>query len=154
MSGKPKPELNYFLGDIKKLGMAAEHGFYYAWSGGSGAHTSRPRVSGGDGGGVGGGVGGGGGGEGGGGAGKGAAGKGGGVGVRGGGPKWEVINEHIDESWVKVAKGIMDVYTRRTSGTYTEKKGIAVLWHYRHADTEYASLQAKVSPFFLQKVVL
>ena len=103
---------------------------------------------------MGGGVGGGGGGEGGGAAGKGAAGKGGGVGVRGGGPKWEVINEHIDESWVKVAKGIMDVYTRRTSGTYTEKKGIAVLWHYRHADTEYASLQAKVSPFFLLKKIV
>jgi Trehalose-phosphatase len=39
----------------------------------------------------------------------------------------------------------MDIYVKRTHGTYIEEKGSAMLWQFRDADPEFGFLQSKVS---------
>jgi trehalose 6-phosphate synthase/phosphatase len=38
----------------------------------------------------------------------------------------------------------MDIYVKRTHGTYIEEKGSAMLWQFRDADPEFGFLQSKV----------
>eukprot|EP00612_Vaucheria_litorea_P006132 CAMPEP_0171470926 /NCGR_PEP_ID=MMETSP0946-20130122/414_1 /TAXON_ID=109269 /ORGANISM="Vaucheria litorea, Strain CCMP2940" /LENGTH=1149 /DNA_ID=CAMNT_0012000347 /DNA_START=172 /DNA_END=3621 /DNA_ORIENTATION=- len=57
--------------------------------------------------------------------------------------EWETLVAIHDQSWKELAKTIMDIYVKRTHGTYVEEKGSAVLWQYRDADPEFGFLQSK-----------
>jgi trehalose 6-phosphate synthase/phosphatase len=49
----------------------------------------------------------------------------------------------FDDSWKDLTNGIMSTYTLRTNGAYIERKGSSLVWHYRDADPDFGSLQAK-----------
>lgn len=49
----------------------------------------------------------------------------------------------FDSAWMQLARAIMDVYVKRTHGTYIEQKGSALLWQYRDADPEFGHMQSK-----------
>jgi trehalose-phosphatase len=56
---------------------------------------------------------------------------------------WEMMLPSFDSSWMELARAIMDVYVKRTHGTYIEQKGSALLWQYRDADPEFGHMQSK-----------
>lgn len=56
---------------------------------------------------------------------------------------WEMMLPAFDSSWMELARAIMDVYVKRTHGTYIEQKGSALLWQYRDADPEFGHMQSK-----------
>eukprot|EP01029_Cantina_marsupialis_P009241 TRINITY_DN2160_c0_g1_i1.p1 TRINITY_DN2160_c0_g1~~TRINITY_DN2160_c0_g1_i1.p1 ORF type:complete len:938 (-),score=163.23 TRINITY_DN2160_c0_g1_i1:414-3227(-) len=57
--------------------------------------------------------------------------------------EWEELLPHLDYSWKQLAFNLMSLYTKRTNGTYIEKKGSTILWQYRDADPEFGAFQAK-----------
>jgi trehalose 6-phosphate synthase/phosphatase len=57
--------------------------------------------------------------------------------------RWETLVPETDNSWRSLAISIMEVYTSRTHGSYTEETEMKVLWQYRDADPEFGYLQAK-----------
>ena len=58
-------------------------------------------------------------------------------------PRWQTLVNSADQSWKQMVRQIMDVYVQRTSGTYVEQKGTAILWQFRDADPEFGYLQSK-----------
>ncbi|EWM21423.1 trehalose phosphate synthase [Nannochloropsis gaditana] len=56
---------------------------------------------------------------------------------------WEMMLPSFDSSWMELTQAIMDVYVKRTHGTYIEQKGSALLWQYRDADPEFGHMQSK-----------
>jgi len=56
--------------------------------------------------------------------------------------KWELLGDFFDDSWMELTQKIVDVYTKRTCGTYIEKKGSTILWQYKDADPEFGQMQA------------
>jgi trehalose 6-phosphate synthase/phosphatase len=85
------------FGDVKGLGLAAEHGFYY--------RVPREHSE--------------------------------------GQPRWQTLLSSADQTWKQLVKQIMDVYVQRTSGTYVEHKGTAMIWQFRDADPEFGYMQSK-----------
>ena len=65
------------------------------------------------------------------------------VGGGGSGGGWEMMLPSFDSAWMQLARAIMDVYVKRTHGTYIEQKGSALLWQYRDADPEFGHMQSK-----------
>ena len=61
----------------------------------------------------------------------------------GSGGGWEMMLPSFDSAWMQLARAIMDVYVKRTHGTYIEQKGSALLWQYRDADPEFGHMQSK-----------
>ncbi|KAI9814285.1 MAG: threalose-6-phosphate phosphatase [Thelocarpon impressellum] len=57
--------------------------------------------------------------------------------------EWENLTEKFDMSWQKDVMEIFQHYTERTQGSFIERKRIALTWHYRRADPEYGSFQAR-----------
>ncbi len=47
-----------------------------------------------------------------------------------------------DDSWKSMIKSILELYTDRTPGTFTEEKEHSIVWHYRSADPDFARLRA------------
>lgn len=58
-------------------------------------------------------------------------------------PQWDTLVPTHDQSWQQLTKSIMDIYVKRTHGTYIEEKGSAMLWQFRDADPEFGYLQSK-----------
>ncbi|CAN0161897.1 unnamed protein product, partial [Ectocarpus sp. 4 AP-2014] len=116
ISGREKEELEKTLGDIKNLGLAAEHGLHFRFPGElkmSGGHldtgvstdTERDPSF-----------------------------------VK---RKWETLVALRDQSWKQLTRTIMNLYAQRTNGTYVVNKGSALLWQFRDADPEFGWLQSK-----------
>jgi trehalose 6-phosphate synthase/phosphatase len=117
VSGKDLYAVSSFFGNIKGLGLGAEHGFYYRWPKtdsiidensnnnistcmmGDDGQTLRSR--------------------------------------------WQTIHAIGDQTWKFAAKMIMDIYVQRTHGTYIEQKGNALIWQFRDADPEFGYMQSK-----------
>ena len=57
--------------------------------------------------------------------------------------KFQTMDAHFNLSWMDTAGEIMQVYTRRTTGSYIENKKFARLWRYSDADPDYGPLQAR-----------
>jgi trehalose 6-phosphate synthase/phosphatase len=113
VSGCDIASVSDFFGEVKGLGLAAEHGCYYRWPRDDGLnlsltphhhdhvpfHTTKA--------------------------------------------KWQTMVTVADQSWKDAAKKIMDIYVKRTSGTYIEQKGNALIWQFRDADPEFGYMQSK-----------
>ncbi|KAI8918785.1 glycosyltransferase family 20-domain-containing protein [Entophlyctis helioformis] len=59
------------------------------------------------------------------------------------GGKWINLAERIDLSWKPKVSEIFNFFTERTQGSFVEQKRYAITWHYRLADPEYGTFQAK-----------
>jgi trehalose 6-phosphate synthase/phosphatase len=59
------------------------------------------------------------------------------------GSKWQMTNEMFDDSWKDTVKQIMQIYTMRTTGSYIDVKGSAVIWRFQDTDKDFGYMQAK-----------
>ena len=64
------------------------------------------------------------------------------------GEKWHTIlppgcESTVDMSWTSIAYQLMDLYRKRVQNTYIYYKGSAMVWHYREADPELGTWQAR-----------
>ena len=57
--------------------------------------------------------------------------------------EFTTMDSHFDLSWMDTVSEIMQIYTRRTTGSYIENKKFAVLWRFGDADPQYGPLQAR-----------
>lgn len=57
--------------------------------------------------------------------------------------KWTNLAEQVDMTWQQDVQQVFDYYTDRTQGATIETKRAALTWHYRRADPEFGSFQAK-----------
>lgn len=60
-----------------------------------------------------------------------------------GSDKWINLAESLDMSWQKVVEEVYNKFTEKTPGTFTERKKVALTWHYRKADPILGLYQAE-----------
>jgi len=54
---------------------------------------------------------------------------------------WERLSDHFDlRDWMETTVNLMDLYGKRTHGTYVERKESMVLWQYRLVATSSIQL--------------
>ncbi|SNX85000.1 related to trehalose-6-phosphate phosphatase [Melanopsichium pennsylvanicum] len=53
------------------------------------------------------------------------------------------LTETLDMTWMKDIRSVFEYYTERTTGSFIEQKKSAITWHYRGADPDFGSFQAK-----------
>ncbi|KAJ3188543.1 threalose-6-phosphate phosphatase [Irineochytrium annulatum] len=68
--------------------------------------------------------------------------------------KWVNLTEEIDLSWKSKVAEIFQYYTERTQGSFIEHKRCSITWHYRMADPDYGSFQAKECQNHLEDAIL
>jgi trehalose 6-phosphate synthase/phosphatase len=56
---------------------------------------------------------------------------------------WRSTGEITSDEWKDQLQSLMEVYVDRTPGAEIERKGAALVWHYRKAEPELGSLRAK-----------
>ncbi|XLR07885.1 hypothetical protein S83_035823 [Arachis hypogaea] len=56
---------------------------------------------------------------------------------------WEMSHICTNFVWKSIAEPVMRLYTEATEGAYIETKESALVWHYRDADPDFGSWQAK-----------
>ncbi|KAF7838348.1 putative alpha,alpha-trehalose-phosphate synthase [UDP-forming] 9 [Senna tora] len=56
---------------------------------------------------------------------------------------WETNHIATDFAWKRISEPVMRLYTEATDGSYIETKESALVWHYRDADPDFGSWQAK-----------
>ncbi|KAN0065674.1 hypothetical protein ACQY0O_000804 [Thecaphora frezii] len=59
-----------------------------------------------------------------------------------GSDEWRNLTEELDMTWMKDIRSVFEYYTERTGGSFIEQKS-SVTWHYRGADPDLGSFQAK-----------
>jgi trehalose 6-phosphate synthase/phosphatase len=69
------------------------------------------------------------------------------------GSRWELSNEVFDDSWKDMVNEIMQIYTMRTTGSYIDIKGSAVIWRFQDTDTDFGTLQANELRHHLAEVL-
>ncbi|KAI9747476.1 MAG: threalose-6-phosphate phosphatase, partial [Lichina confinis] len=57
--------------------------------------------------------------------------------------RWTNLAEDSDMGWQNEVVDVFEDYTRRTQGSFIERKRIAVTWHYRGADPEVGAMHAQ-----------
>ncbi|WFC98824.1 hypothetical protein MYAM1_001557 [Malassezia yamatoensis] len=57
--------------------------------------------------------------------------------------KWVNLSAELDMSWKSDVLNVFRYYTDRTIGSMIEEKKSSIVWHYRNADPEFGSFQAK-----------
>ena len=65
-----------------------------------------------------------------------------GVWIRERGGAWEMI-EPLRNDWKEQVRPILEIYVDRTPGSFLEEKEFSLVWHYRKADPELASVRAR-----------
>ncbi|KAK0557107.1 hypothetical protein OC846_000754 [Tilletia horrida] len=60
-----------------------------------------------------------------------------------GSDQWSNLTKDLDMSWMAEVKKVFQYYTERTAGSNIEQKKSSITWHYRNADPDYGSFQAK-----------
>lgn len=55
---------------------------------------------------------------------------------------WVNLTEKFDMSWQEKVGNTMEEFTRKTPGSFIEKKKVALTWHYRRADPELGEFYA------------
>ncbi|GAC75168.1 trehalose-6-phosphate synthase component TPS1 and related subunits [Moesziomyces antarcticus T-34] len=53
------------------------------------------------------------------------------------------LTKELDMTWMKDIRSVFEYYTERTAGSVIEQKKSAITWHYRGADPDFGSFQAK-----------
>eukprot|EP00624_Nannochloropsis_granulata_P007881 evm.model.NODE_9905_length_21420_cov_21.470634.3 len=66
---------------------------------------------------------------------------------------WQTMVPEVDTSWRDIVRPILEYFTERTPGTYIEKKESSLTWHYRDADPNFGSWQAKDMQIQLEDVL-
>ncbi|KAL6072926.1 alpha,alpha-trehalose-phosphate synthase (UDP-forming), variant 2 [Balamuthia mandrillaris] len=66
--------------------------------------------------------------------------------------EWEDLLSGMEFSWKDVVLPILEDYTERTPGSMIETKEVNLAWHYRCAEADFASFQAKELVVHLQNV--
>jgi len=56
--------------------------------------------------------------------------------------EWEVL-EPMDHEWKDEIRSMLETYMDRTPGSFIEEKEFSLVWHYRKANSELASLRAR-----------
>ncbi len=56
------------------------------------------------------------------------------------GKEWKSI-EHMDTSWIDEIRPVLEQYVDRTSGSFIEEKDFSLVWHYRNANPQLASIR-------------
>ena len=123
VSGKELLAVSEYFGNVKNLGLGAEHGFYYRWPRDERVHddtvsttdkqSQLPEIR----------------------------------------CKWQTLSDIGDQAWKASAKLVMNIFTQRTHGTYIEQKGNAMIWQFRDADPEFGFLQSKELEEHLKEVL-
>jgi trehalose 6-phosphate synthase/phosphatase len=67
--------------------------------------------------------------------------------------EWQTMAPEVDTSWRDIVQPILEYFTERTPGTYIEKKESSLTWHYRDADPNFGSWQAKDMQIQLEDVL-
>jgi len=65
-----------------------------------------------------------------------------GVWIKEKGGEWELI-EPMKSDWKEQIRPILESYMDRTPGSFIEEKEFSLVWHYRRADPELASVRAR-----------
>ncbi|KAJ8330754.1 hypothetical protein QVD99_008641 [Batrachochytrium dendrobatidis] len=70
------------------------------------------------------------------------------------GGKWINLATEIDLNWKAPVAEIFNFFTERTLGSFVEHKRYAITWHYRLADPDYGTFQAKECQMHLENAIL
>jgi trehalose 6-phosphate synthase/phosphatase len=54
--------------------------------------------------------------------------------------KWSEI-EHLRKDWKEEIRSVLELYVDRTPGSFIEEKDYSLVWHFRRADPEFASMR-------------
>ncbi|WFD07877.1 hypothetical protein MVES1_003245 [Malassezia vespertilionis] len=57
--------------------------------------------------------------------------------------QWQNLSSELDMSWKPDVLAVFRYYTDRTIGSMIEEKKSSIVWHYRNADPDFGSFQAK-----------
>ena len=66
---------------------------------------------------------------------------------------WDDLTNTFDMSWQDEAMEVFERYTAATKGSHTERKKIAITWHYRRSDPELGSKQAELLKLDLEREI-
>lgn len=66
---------------------------------------------------------------------------------------WETNHVATDFAWKSIVEPVMRSYTEATDGSQMEIKESAMVWHYRDADLDFGSSQAKALLGHLESIL-
>ena len=69
------------------------------------------------------------------------------------GKHWQNLSAELDMSWKSDVLNVFRYYTDRTIGSMIEEKKSSIVWHYRNADPDYGSFQAKECQALLDNIM-
>lgn len=69
------------------------------------------------------------------------------------GKKWQNLSAELDMSWKSDVLNVFRYYTDRTIGSMIEEKKSSIVWHYRNADPDFGSFQAKDCQSLLDNIL-
>ena len=66
--------------------------------------------------------------------------------------EWINLTSKFDMSWQKEVGQIMEEYTKKTPGSFIERKKVALTWHYRRSDPQLGEFNADALKTSLEKI--
>ncbi|WFD32405.1 hypothetical protein MSPP1_003451 [Malassezia sp. CBS 17886] len=69
------------------------------------------------------------------------------------GTTWQNLSAELDMSWKSDVLNVFRYYTDRTVGSNIEEKKSSIVWHYRMADPDFGSFQAKECQALLDNIM-
>jgi len=60
--------------------------------------------------------------------------------------------EHLRQDWKEEIRSVLELYVDRTPGSFIEEKDYSLVWHYRRADPEFASMRVAELKELLMKL--
>lgn len=69
------------------------------------------------------------------------------------GKQWQNLSAELDMSWKSDVLNVFRYYTDRTIGSRIEEKKSSIVWHYRNADPDFGSFQAKECQSLLDNIM-
>ena len=67
---------------------------------------------------------------------------------------WTNLVEDVDLSWHPEVIQLLSYFTERTPGSFIEEKHVSIVWHYRLADQDFGTWQAKDCKNLLENTLL
>ncbi|WFD26158.1 hypothetical protein MNAN1_001134 [Malassezia nana] len=67
--------------------------------------------------------------------------------------RWQNLSEELDMSWKDDVLNVFRYFTDRTIGSNIEEKKSSIVWHYRNADPDFGSFQAKECQSLLDNIL-